>query len=207
MAQKYTVIWSGGADSTLALTMYASYSSVQTPVKALTIKGHRQLNKWQLRNEKKARNVYLKWAKKQGYHVQHVTAKVEVNSNATSGGQADLWLCHLSPYIEKDETVVFPYIKSDDFWHIKHEFVTAFNALSGLKRVTREIIFPLEWHYKWQIVRDLKEWKVPDDCWWTCDQPNKSKPCGKCLKCKALKEARRQLVVEKKASLKKMVKK
>jgi 7-cyano-7-deazaguanine synthase in queuosine biosynthesis len=197
MAKKYAVIWSGGADSTLALSFHAASASAQEPVKALTIVGHRQLNRWQLRNERRARIAYLRWAKKRGYHIQHVTVNIQANGDSLGNGQSFLWLCHLLPYIHADETAIFPYIRPDDFWHSRHEFVTAFNVLSDLLGTKRGFEFPLEWHHKWEVLRDLKKWGVPDDCWWTCDEPVRTKPCGKCLKCISLKEARQKLTSRK----------
>jgi 7-cyano-7-deazaguanine synthase in queuosine biosynthesis len=194
--KKYAVIWSGGADSTLALTQYASYSSIQDPVRALTIVGHRQLDRWQLRNEKKAREAFLRWAKKRGYNIRHDMVSIDGPNDVAEGGQAPVWLSHLTPFIPSGYTVVFPYIKGDDFWHSKHEFVVAFNALSALMGVKRELLFPLEWDSKAKVLGGLKTWEVPDNCWWTCDAPKKNEPCGMCHKCVALKEARRVLVGE-----------
>jgi 7-cyano-7-deazaguanine synthase in queuosine biosynthesis len=188
------VFWSGGADSTLALTMYASLSSVQTPVRALTVVGHPQLNQQQLKNEKRAREAYLRWAKKRGFNIQHETVKIETAIDVKVGDQTVLWLCHLSPYIWPDETVVFSYIQGDVFWHRKHEFEVAFNMLAELSGAKRSLLFPLEWDRKWSVLSALKKWKVPDNCWWSCDVPSKNKPCGKCLKCRELKAAREELV-------------
>jgi len=43
--QKTTVVWSGGADSTLALVQLAQLSSETNPVYALSIGGHPNLDK------------------------------------------------------------------------------------------------------------------------------------------------------------------
>jgi 3'-phosphoadenosine 5'-phosphosulfate sulfotransferase (PAPS reductase)/FAD synthetase len=42
---RWVVVWSGGADSTYLLHWYATYSSIQNPVYAITVDSHPQLDK------------------------------------------------------------------------------------------------------------------------------------------------------------------
>lgn len=206
-----TVVWSGGADSTLALTDKARNTTKAWPVHALTMVGHPQLAPIHLKNQRAAMRRYLVWAKKQGFHVIHRIIEVKFNVGVKefgmygNGGQAMVWLCHLAPYFQNNADVKFGYIRGDDFWHRRHQFEKAFRGLAGLDDSTWNLVFPLEWHTKVDVLKELTGFSVPNNCWWSCDESKKvGKPCGWCKKCKELKQVRAEIKASSKAVMKKI---
>ena len=191
------VVWSGGADSTCVLTRQAMLSSASNPVRAYTLIVSHNVISAQTQ-QAKARVRYLKWAKKQGFHIQHT----EVNLSSESGmdsriGQYGLWLTGLFPWLLHCTEVNFGYIQGDSFYKthkttvISERFLFAWDALCRLTESTIRLKYPLWDVTKEEVLSRLSSMGVPDNCWWTCDNPKlKTKPCGECLKCVALKEAR-----------------
>jgi hypothetical protein len=145
-----------------------------------------------MERQREARARYLKWAKRRGYHIHNVILKVDKGDEYldVSGGQSMLWLSQLAPYFLEGE-VHFGYIRGDDFWHTKHEFAEAFQALSRLANLSCLLKLPLEWCNKGEVLCRLSNWEVPNNCWWTCDgEPRGKRPCGRCVKCEELAIAR-----------------
>jgi hypothetical protein len=115
-----SVVWSGGADSTMALTIKATNTTELWPVHALTVWDHPQLDKTHLKNQRLAMGRYLRWAKKKGYHIKHFAIEIQhggidVNGIAPAtvgdGGQSIVWLSHLAPYFQANAEVHFGYVR------------------------------------------------------------------------------------------------
>ena len=186
------VVWSGGADSTMLLTEHAHESSAKTPVRAITVEDHHQLDSKFMKSQRMARKRYLAWAKKQGYHIDHGSLVISVESGDAwvqhAAGQYSLWVAHLAPYLPERCRLLFGYIAVDGFWHMKAEHEAALGTLQKLVRADWQIEYPYEWSKKYEVYRSLEGWKVPHDCWWSCEEPKKVwAPCGKCAKCKERK--------------------
>lgn len=189
------VLWSGGADSTLTLDWWAQASSRGYPVVALSVVAHPSLGSSHLKMQNEAQKRYLEHAKKRGYHIEHQRVNVRGNFDVFEGkqraqGQAMLWLSVLIPCLNDGDTVLLSYIKKDSFWHNRHLFEDTFNAACRLKGIDVELKYPYEWYGKEDIVRELRKFRIPDNCWWTCDEPVDNKACGKCQKCKDVKNAK-----------------
>lgn len=197
--RQQVVIWSGGADSTMLLTERAAKSSWKTPIIAITLDVHPLINKKQLASQRAAQKRFLVWAKNKGMHIQHV--RVTVAATGLSGktgdaaNQAQTWLAHLAPYFPRRCLALFGYIRTDSFWHHKHEALEVLRTLQNMgdPKADWEVEYPYEWTTKSAIVQSLKGWKVPNNCWWTCDQPARvGVACGNCHKCLELKQGRKE---------------
>lgn len=198
------VVWSGGLDSTLILAdelaKDTAYGLGTGNVKAITLSGHRQLDRAQIACERAARAEFKRWAKARGWKFRHETVRVKTSGDIDQNvGQSGMWLCHLMPYLRNGDTALFGYIRGDDFWHHRHLFVSAFGAVAASHYSDLKIEFPLEWHRKRDVVDGARRFRMPRRVWWTCDRPKNHptkvghKPCGKCGKCRGIKRAHEDL--------------
>jgi len=199
----YLVAWSGGADSTAVLQHYAEASSQDYPTRAISIAGHPQLNKKFMHAQEWARVNYLAWAKKRGLHIRHERIHMAGNFELRTTGEEQwraqplLWLSVLLQAVGDGDEVLLGYIRNDGFWHVRHLFEAAFAAGCALKGVTATLTFPGEWWTKADVLERLRKARVPDRCWFTCEQTQDGKPCGACSKCKEVAAGRAELAERK----------
>jgi 7-cyano-7-deazaguanine synthase in queuosine biosynthesis len=199
----YLVAWSGGADSTAVLQHYAEASSQDYPVRAISIAWHPQLRLKFMQAQAAARKQYLKWAKARGYHLRSErmywvgSFQMMVGREGWEAptSQPTLWLSALLQVVGEGDTVLMGYIQHDSFWHTRHLFEAAFAAGCALKGVTAELKFPGEWWSKADVLDRLRKARVPDRCWFTCEQTQDGKPCGVCAKCRELAAGRAELAM------------
>jgi hypothetical protein len=183
-ADRNVVFWSGGIDSTVLLHRLATYSSRSMPVRAITIAGHININEYQLMAQNKAQENYLEFAKSEGFHINHVKIKIEGEYDAKYTSQLQIWLCHIFPYLYKNDTVNFSYIRRDDFWHFKRQYCNVFDSLIKLKGGDVYYRFPFAWYHKEDVIQELEVFKIPKNCWFVCEGVKEDlEPCGECLKC------------------------
>ncbi len=180
----HAVIWSGGADSTASLYHYAGVSCLDYPVRALTVVDQQNLNTNQLKAQDKTQKRFLQLAAKRKLHISHERLILKGNCDAKNSTQAELWLCHLFPYFRDDETIHFGYIRRDDFWHHHERFKKTFDSLASARDKPPRLELDREWKEKWEILKYLRDNKIPDHCWWSCEGVGKNlRPCGDCKKC------------------------
>jgi hypothetical protein len=195
----YLVAWSGGADSTAVLQHYAEASSVDYPVRAISIVGHPQLLKPFMHAQEWARLNYLAWAKKKGMHIKHerisMSGNFELRTTEDNHWRAQplLWLSVLIQEVGDGDEVLLGYIRHDNFWHVRNLFADAFAAGCALKGVTATLNFFGEWWSKADVLERLRKARVPDRCWFTCESTPDGKPCGTCSKCKEVDSGRAEL--------------
>ena len=190
MTQHY-VIWSGGLDSTVLLDQVIKNNSQDT-INTITI-DHDQVNQDQKKLEKKARERYTQYIQKQRWY-KGIDRQNVITINATYGilpcgyDQAVTWLIYSLPYIyDYSKSIVhFGYIKHDDFWHGRYQFIKAFENLTALKNEA-ELSFDLEWMTKAEILKYANT-ELPKGCYWYCEYPRKwgkgYRICGTCSSCK-----------------------
>jgi 7-cyano-7-deazaguanine synthase in queuosine biosynthesis len=192
---RQVVVWSGGADSTLVLEKLARESTVRQPIMALTVDSHSQVNEHEMDGQRLARAAYLKGASSRKLFIDSwcVSLKTTGQVAAQILPLVTIWFATMMPYIADGDTVHLGYIRGDDFWHIRGEFTAAFEAVCRLNGIKATLQFPLEWHTKTEVVRDLQAYRVPFAHVWTCEAPilvrKKPVQCGTCGKCKAIVRA------------------
>jgi hypothetical protein len=211
------VIWSGGADSTLALAQSLQHflgdpkvvrpskrqKVCQNNVVALTLLTPDAGSPEQVEAEAQSRATFIRWADRHGWSFRHETIKMDTGTCPTPHGpgvgQHVLWLMHLLPYAlgfsgSGIVQIVFGYIKRDQFWHTVHSFRAVIQWFADLTERDVRLRLPLEWHEKCQVLDELKALRVPDEAWWTCEEPvrrrGKLVPCNVCSKCVELRRAR-----------------
>lgn len=192
-SRRYVVLWSGGMDSTALLHHYAGVSSEDYPVTALTITKHPQLNKHFIKAQNAAQKRYLKFAKQKGYHIKHermgYSGTFRYNGPHSGRSQPTVWLASLIQTLDDKDIVLMGYMRTGCFWHYRGYFVNAFNAMQKLKGVDAKLEFPFEWDNKAEIYARLHADKVPNNCWFSCEETKTSKACGTCDKCVSIKKA------------------
>lgn len=184
--RRRVVVWSGGADSTMLLTERGFGSPKSNPVIAITLVGYPQIPPKQLKSQEVAQRRYLAWARKQGFHIDHVRITVSTDHGRLGDGvkQAMVWVAHVAPFLPNSCQVSFGYIKDDSFWHMRAEADAAIAALKNLARANWVVDHPYEWSTKGDILHALTGWKVPDNCWWSCEDTKRvGVPCAQCKKC------------------------
>ena len=192
------VLWSGGADSTFVLHQYAGVSCEDYPVRAFSVCSHPYLSKPFMRAQESSKRNYLKLAKRRKYHIRYERFLVGGNwswgkiddSFGHSTEQTLVWVSSLVQALNHGDTVLLGYIRGDCFWHIRNKFEAAFRSLCDLKGVSVSLKYPVEYNYKSDILLKLKEEKVSDSCWFSCEDTQDGKPCGVCSCCIEIADAR-----------------
>jgi len=199
------ILWSGGWDSTLLLTELAEeFSTKKYPIIAYSfvtefLDGIKRIA------EKRARKKYLRWARKSGYHIEHRVINITYFSNPPHQGnpQALFWFSNIVPFIPSNCDVYFGYICGDHTASDIPHFYTAYDSLKYIGgKINTELHYPYSYKRKWEIIGGIQNYKVPEDCIWTCEEPNRIRnkivPCGKCGPCKSLQTGKFRLKLEKK---------
>ena len=192
---KEVICWSGGADSTLLLYNHALNSSRENSVYAVSIEEHNGIaTDLKLKSESVARKNILKYMKAKGFHLKAIKIKYGASDFPDSFNQPLCWLSCVGQVIPNDSNVHFGYTVEDRFWHIRKEFNDAFFTLMSLNTARSDrnvgLVYDFEWTEKKEILKNLKKLGL-DKLIWTCERPKKvGVPCGKCDKCKELKEAK-----------------
>lgn len=194
------VCWSGGLDSTLVLhTMATEQRDGTKPhphgVRALTII-HPQVSCHQPSADK-ARAAIKEAFRKQALTVSYLEVTIgqtaaswrnESFVGSSSNPQSLLWLTLAVNYLERDEDLHTGYIRGDDYWHSLGRSQAAFDALQKLAEHTGQMVHPLEWETKADVIRRTKELDLYRHCWW-CEEMapkkvrGKVRPCGVCKSC------------------------
>ena len=208
---EHVVIYSGGCDSTLMLYEIAKeYGTKEKPVIALSYNHHAPCPVKAI-IEKKTRESFRKYCKKNKIYINFTEVSVGIKavskryfsiSHHPGIVQPYLWLGALGVAMLGWRNFYFGYIKHDDFWMFKSEFVEAFKALQKVIMTENKVFFPLMDIHKENIIRKLKEYEIYD-LTWHCETPTKEhEACGTCTPCKKHKEALRNLLEEAKETKK-----
>lgn len=194
--RKSVVVWSGGADSTMLLTERAFASSKANPVIAITVVAYPQIPLVQLQSQAIAQKRYLGWAKKSGFHVSHIRLTVKTVNGLLGDHvtQPLVWVAQIAPFLPEHCRLSFGYIGPDKFWHRRHEADEAIAALQKLAKSTWDVDYPYESSSKADILTALRGWKVPNSCWWSCEDARVvGSACRKCKKCIEVMRGRQEM--------------
>lgn len=190
--EKYPlIVWSGGLDST-ALVLDALHNKESFYTMYINLGNNKEKSKMEREARQKIIELFIGGA----YGVRLEDIIVEQPSVLTSYAifkQTLIWLAGIVAALDskKISEVRMGYVEYDSFWHIKTEFVNAYESLYKLCHPELEIIpllkFPLEWKTKEEIVKKYyldKELGKLLDMVWVCEDPkNKKMPFKACKKC------------------------
>lgn len=181
------VPWSGGCDSTALLYCLAKcYPTI-------TIYAYSIYADTGCRNADKVCREVLKeiFAERGLTNIEY--ADVECSGKFQTGvsglGQPTIWVT-LLPYLATTDEVCFAYIRGDDIWHYKHNFVEAYKNICAIREIQPKLYFPMEWISKQDILHYLDSENLLQYCN-TCehaDEHSKDGEIGRCKYCKDCKE-------------------
>lgn len=190
------VLWSGGADSTLTLWDVLRDPAIGR-VHALSFDHH---NVPAAREHRRARRSIRAWLRRQGLKFKHTELAIYPNAkirefDVTGGGLQHpvIWLPNTIPYMRKEEDVYLAYIHGDDFWHHRQSLIWAFGYLAEVAGKVGNLMFPLEYTRKFQVLQRLRKTRGLVSRIWYCENPQAGKPCGKCTSCFTHRTALMQL--------------
>lgn len=152
----HVVFWSGGKDSTLValdLLRARKYIHLVTFVNP-NIGGESHLNKENIARKRILQKLRHEFGEK-AFHYEEFTW----NGNAVTGnlGQASFWVS-LFPLICADkDKAYFGIIRYSDFWHKRAQFERSFHAICKFQDKEVELVYPLEWTKKPEIIKRLKK--------------------------------------------------
>ncbi len=153
------IAFSGGCDSTLAL--YLESDGGSKPVKTISIT-HPQV--CAATESERARRVILKKlnADRKPKLIKHtnVTLSQIGDFEADRGdglAQPLIWLGIVINYLDKDEDLVFGYVRGDHVWHYKQHLCDAFYAFQRLGGRAGQLRLPLEHDEKADVIKQSKK--------------------------------------------------
>lgn len=175
------VLWSGGCDSTLCLLDAAKLG----PVRAVSI-AHANVPAGS--EQAAARAAILKRIQPDRETISHKTITISHDHGGfdwhSAGGlnQVALWLANAQLFLLDNEDLCMGYIRSDDVWHYRQCIVEIWERFRAVLHKTGNLIFPLEWLSKADVIRRLRDDGVLDLCWY-CESPRDGIACGRCTSC------------------------
>lgn len=203
--KKKLLVWSGGMDSTSILLDCVRH---KIPIETLYIE--LKNNERKVKIEKHRRDI-IKSIINDTYNINITDTTVVIgevkpaNSTIVSLWQPVLWLHGIIASITTDanyESIIFGYIRGDDFWHIRTKFESAYKNMWGIMVPDRQhefimpnLEFPIEWYTKEGVVDFYLADSFGREVFkyvWTCEYPSSDEfnECGTCLPCVHIKPAR-----------------
>ncbi len=149
--KNHILLWSGGFDSTAILLSILSNPEQFQNVRII---GCGLKNTFNYEQDKTARQKIAEILKKSHSNFSYVEQELDLNCLCST--QMPVWAClsaiNVSP-LDTDTTMLYGYIRGDDFWHYRHEFETAVKAVVASYSSTKLTFgYPLEWKYKKELV-------------------------------------------------------
>lgn len=174
------VLWSGGCDSTLTLLWALQAKNAQVRTISLI---HPQLGA-NVEQTAAREKLKKKLEKKYGKFESLEFSLGDGHINQYGMVQPVMWITNAAMTLSKHEDLLVGYIQGDDVWHYRSEILTMFRTCQKLTGKKGEILFPLEWLDKGEVIRYLHEERLLKDTFW-CEHPKRiGRSCGKCSSCK-----------------------
>lgn len=190
-----TVIWSGGYDSTLVLWEELLKNKEARAV-SFVLPG---LSTNKILSEQMARERFKKKVVEKGWKLSHsvVTLSYDWQDFRIGGGypQQTLWLMLGVWFANDKDTLLYGYIKRDDYWMEENKFTSLAGWIKSTmeKEVTLE--FPLRSIHKHEVYRKILGYGL-EDCVFSCEDPKVvSEPCGKCEPCIKLAVTKKEIEI------------
>jgi hypothetical protein len=193
------VSWSGGCDSTVLLYELCQQLKGKTkPIALISEPWFLTDNK--IKSERYHRELIEKEFGKLDISFATTTITSDLlnaynipKNDAYGLSQPGLWILQFLTLIPNYSVLHFGYIRTDDFWHYKTEFLKLTEYFCQMLNKKVEIRFDLEYNTKPEIITRLKEIQLLDKTWY-CELPNQiNVPCNNCVSCKTHQRAIREL--------------
>lgn len=197
------ILWSGGLDSSLVL-YYAlewwhgpqstnwkindryncEYECSEKDKKpwTLTIESN-QLDSKQQELQKISRNKLTKFFKSKKWDFEQKTINLNDTVYCGTFPQPLMWLTQAALCIKDEEPLMVGWIRGDDATSHLHELQKLWKILIKLNGKRSKLITPLRFDTKYDVLREIRNKKIENKCWY-CESPtDKNRPCGKCIPC------------------------
>ncbi len=196
------ICWSGGRDSTLILHDLLALRTIK--VRTITIT-HSQVE------GEKMQKIMRTAAKKKlvAKYGDFVSDEVTIDSSGAgipSGGcvQPMLWIPLAALHLKAEEDLYLGYVRGDDVWHYRTQIYELFRQSQALLYKSGELVCPLEWITKKEIITELDRIDLLKSTWYC--QTDRLDTCGTCASC-IINEMTMDYINKKKKSAKKLRKK
>lgn len=185
--RKHFVMFSGGCDSTLILRWLLYYGCKK--ITALSVKHPAMISS--LRAEKAQAKIIAHLEAKFNIGIVHTKVYCDACSVKGDGFSQQAMWAFLAAYGAEDKFIChFGYLRMGDIWHSRGDWEWLFIHTYKLMGKVLNWNYPLQWHYKEQVIDMLVEAKMMSLVT-TCEDEEdlKKPPCGKCLPCRNLLKA------------------
>ena len=200
---KLILMFSGGFDSTSILINLLEEGHRNIKCIYIDIPNNNEKSKIE---QKRCKKILKAVGKLFGVRLKlKVYTSMEIpDDNSVTFTQLFLHVTTIAPIIKDNDYVLFGYHRGSSVWNCYERLEESFVNMNCILRCTRRnqlqhnpgIFSPLEWMDKWQIIRYLKQYKKIYRLCWTCEGSfniKSEKPCGKCIPCRNLKRALKEL--------------
>jgi 7-cyano-7-deazaguanine synthase in queuosine biosynthesis len=194
--RRNVVLWSGGLDSTIRLHELA----LKGPVVALSIADHMGASKMRFLRQARARKNYLRFAERAGFNISYQ----EIIIKGSAMLESSYWNDDLEPNRSTatlTEWKVFgawilPFLRSGDKIHFGYETYSNNYKENCINELLKAYTKIASWDSAPTVhvpesgmprsnffVKLNKKFKIPRNCFSSCDSSTTIKDCNKCLKC------------------------
>ena len=218
---KKLIFWSGGFDST-AVILHCIKNNIDFDTAYINLQNNESKVECEKSSRERIKDMLKLNSLKDYKDYEFGPFEFIGTGDLTNPWQPIIWLCGFFSgyrYNFKDlyDEILFGYIRGDDFWHYKENFISMFRLMSTHFNIDPlKLKFPLEWVSKTEVYNDYynttnSSWK--DLIWdiWTCENPYKTQefiqselfetskirsctisnnyePCGICACCKSFEK-------------------
>jgi 7-cyano-7-deazaguanine synthase in queuosine biosynthesis len=204
--RRHVVLWSGGLDSTIRLHELA----LKGPVVALSIADHMGASKMRFLRQARARKNYLRFAERAGLNISYQ----EIIIKGSAMLESSYWNDDLEPNrrtASLTEWKVFsawilPFLRSGDKIHFGYETYVNNWKQDCVNELLKAYAKIASWDYAPNVrvpvtgdsgcylsrfaffLKLNKKFKIPRNCFSSCDSSKTIEDCNNCPKCYPLKE-------------------
>ena len=181
------VLWSGGLDSTYLL--YSKFlNGHAVDILSVSLENNDSIQKYEVVAMERLTELFLTEESLLAEIQEHHKYKINTIPGNMYFAQPICWffaaLCVFDS--TKYSSIEIAYVKGDDVWHHKHDLLEYMNTIIKIHcREKVEVLFPLEWHEKRQIIKDLQKTRLGIELLKNiryCESPQET-PCGECISC------------------------
>lgn len=192
------LLWSGGCDSTALLCdmlsdapKWVAYEDRKlNPVRTLAI-NHPQVPCGT--QGRAAREKVLKELRRRGHKIDHTELKITHDGAFEAVShygciQPAFWLTNATPFLLESEHLYTGWVRGDDVWHHRDAVSGAFGWCRSLLNFRGDLVTPLEWVTKPEVILALKANGLYGKTWY-CEAAPDAKPCKTCTPCQTHRTA------------------
>ena len=123
-----------------------------------------------------------------GFHTIVVTNDTNASIIKEHLCQPSIWVPTATLYAKSGECIITGYHSGDDYWMVHHTTNKLLQYMCEMQGKTDiNLVYPLQYLTKYDIIRELKARGLYDLCWYCEDNTDRLTPCGECTPVKIIK--------------------